>query len=146
MDREISGTGKISFELLMKKPVERRKESDMGKMSELAAVVEDLSVIGKTLVGVGEDLIRTAARVRECFSEDECAAAVQRDNSPLPDPGARKAWTTEEVRARLIELAKAGYLEEIKTLVKRYADGGNLTNVNPAQYSALMMEVEKIHE
>ena len=116
----------------------------MSKTGELASVVEDLSVIGKTLAAVGEDLIRTAVRVKACFPED-CLAAVPPEGPPVPEGGTKKKVLIEEIRSRLMALAEAGFRSEAKSLVRKYSGGGSLTDVDPALYPALMEEVEKIH-
>ena len=98
---------------------------------------------GKTLAGVAEDLIRTAAQVKECLPD--CLAAVPAEAvSAAADSGA-KTYPIEEIRSRLKALIDAGFQAEVKALVKKYADGGNLTDVNPEKYPGLIKEAEKLN-
>ena len=55
-----------------------------------------------------------------------------------------KTYTKEEVRSVLAGLAQNGYREESKALVRRYADGGSLTDVPPERYADLIREAEEI--
>ena len=49
----------------------------MSKMSELATTLDDLTEVGHRLVACGEDLIRVATRVKDCFTDDSAEAQPQ---------------------------------------------------------------------
>lgn len=133
----------------------------MSRMSELATVLDDLTEVGRRLVACGEDLIKAAARVKDCFSgEDESEqeksktagrrrAAKESESEPAEESAseapAPKVYAKEEVRALLAELSQSGYREEAKALVKKYAEGGSLTDIDPARYPDLVEEVHSIH-
>ena len=130
----------------------------MSKMNELATVLDDLTEVGRRLVACGEDLIKAAARVKDCFSgEDESeqekpktagrrrAAKESESEETVSEAPAPKVYTKEEVRALLAELSQSGYREEAKALVKKYAEGGSLTDIDPARYPDLVEEVHSIH-
>lgn len=121
----------------------------MSKMSDLATVLDDLTQIGKALAACGEDLIRTAARVKDSFLEEEtqqepvkpAATAEQKE----PAAGKTKQPSKEEVRARLADLSQAGFRAEAKALVKKYGNGGSFSDIDPATYADLMEEAKKYH-
>lgn len=56
-----------------------------------------------------------------------------------------KKYTKEDVRAVLAAKSNADngkYRNEVKALVKKYANGGSLTNVSEDDYPSLLAEVE----
>ena len=63
----------------------------MSRMSELALTLDELTEVGQRLVACGEDLIRAAARVKDCFSADEDA-----EPASAKTPGRRRAAKTPE--------------------------------------------------
>ncbi len=133
----------------------------MSRMSELAQTLDDLTEVGQRLMACGEDLIKAAARVKDCFSgEDESEqekpktagrrrAAKESESEPAEETASEapmpKVYTKEEVRALLAELSQSGYREDAKALVKKYAEGGSLTDIDPARYPDLVEEVHSIH-
>ena len=135
----------------------------MSRMSELAASLDELTEVGRRLVACGEDLIQAAARVKECFSDDteeeprpakapgrrRAAKAPEPEQepekAPEPEAPAPKTYTKEEVRAMLADLSQSGHRDEAKALVKKYADGRSLTDIDPARYPDLVQEVQNCH-
>ena len=118
----------------------------MSKMSELSQVLDDL-------IACGEKMIQTANAIRECFSEEVPAAepekkakAPKKEKAPEP---AEKTYSKEDVRAILAAKAnEAGgqFKAQVKAIVKKYADGGSLTDVPADSYSALVEEVEGLKD
>ena len=140
----------------------------MSKMSELSTALDDLTEVGRRLVTCGEDLIRAAARVKDCISDDGAEAQSQQtvkaqeaakeaaketayetakgaEKGAPPEPPASKTYTKEEVRAMLASLSQSGFRAEAKALVKKYSDGGSLTDIDPANYPELVKEAEQYH-
>ncbi len=135
----------------------------MSRMSELSTSLDELIEVGRRLVACGEDLIQAAVRVKECFSDDteeepKPAKAPGRrraakapepeqepEKAPEPEAPAPKTYTKEEVRAMLADLSQSGHRDEAKALVKKYADGGSLTDIDPARYPDLVQEVQNCH-
>ena len=62
-----------------------------------------------------------------------------------PEPAPPKAYTKEEVRAILADLSQNGFRNEAKALVRKYSDGGSLTDIDPANYPDLVAEAEGYH-
>ncbi len=133
----------------------------MSRMSELSTSLDELTEVGRRLVACGEDLIQAAARVKECFSDDTedepkpVKAPGRRrtakepeqepEKAPEPEAPAPKTYTKEEVRAMLADLSQSGHRDEAKALVKKYADGGSMTDIDPARYPDLVQEVRDCH-
>lgn len=115
----------------------------MSKMSELSQVLDDL-------ISCGEKMIQTANAIKECFSEEAPAAepekkatAVKKEKIP------EKTFSKEDVRALLAAKAnEAGgqFKAQVKAVVKKYADGGSLTDVPAESYPALVEEVEGLKD
>ena len=120
----------------------------MSKMSELATALDDLTEVGQRLVACGQDLIRAAAHVKDCFTNDSAEAQPQESaeaQEAAPKQPAPKTYTKEEVRAMLASLSQSGFRAEAKALVKKYSNGGSLTDIDPADYPELVKEAEQYH-
>ena len=111
----------------------------MSKMSELSTVLDEMSAIGARLIECGEGLKNAAACVLSCLmKEDETEQAA-------PEKPAQVTYTKEDIRAMLAGLAQAGFREEARALVRKYANGGSLADVDPARYPELAEEAQKYH-
>ena len=141
----------------------------MDKRSELSKILKDFIPYGKKLVQslrdlvkimddlttCGEMAIQTASAIMECFSEDEAPAAIPEKKSKpakkeakAPEP-AVKTYSKEDVRALLAAKANESggqFKAQVKALVKKYANGGSLTNIPEDQYPALVEEVEGLKD
>lgn len=118
----------------------------MSKMSELSQVLDDL-------ISCGEKMIQTANAIKECFSEDSAPAAEPKKKPAkkevkAPEPET-PSYSKEDVRALLAAKAnEAGgqFKSQVKAIVKKYADGGSLTDVPAESYPALVKEVEGLKD
>ncbi|MBQ6388238.1 MAG: hypothetical protein IJH90_01225 [Mogibacterium sp.] len=141
----------------------------MDKRSELSKIFKDFILYGKKLVQslrdlvkilddlttCGEMAIQTASAIMECFSEDEAPAAIPEKKSKpakkeakAPEP-ALKTYSKEDVRALLAAKANESggqFKAQVKALVKKYANGGSLTDIPEDQYPALVEEVEGLKD
>ena len=141
----------------------------MDKRSELSKILKDFIPYGKKLVQslrdlvkilddlttCGEMAIQTASAIMECFSEDEAPAAIPEKKSKpakkeakAPEP-AVKTYSKEDVRALLAAKANESggqFKAQVKALVKKYANGGSLTDIPEDQYPALEEEVEGLKD
>lgn len=54
-----------------------------------------------------------------------------------------KSYTIEEVRAALLAKRKAGYRDEVKSMLIAHG-GERLTDIDPAEYPAMMKEAEAL--
>ena len=106
----------------------------MSNMNELSNTINALIECGNGLIKAAEDL-------KAYFSSDEKA------ETPQADVPASKEYTKEEVRAILSEKSVADdrkYKDAVKELVKKYADGGGFSQIDPKDYEALVKEVEAL--
>ena len=141
----------------------------MDKRSELSKILKDFIPYGKKLIQslrdlvkilddlttCGEMAIQTASAIMECFSEDEAPAAIPEKKSKpakkeakAPEP-AVKTYSKEDVRALLAAKANESggqFKAQVKALVKKYANGGSLTDIPEDQYPALVEEVEGLKD
>lgn len=107
----------------------------MSKMSELSQVLDDL-------ISCGEKMIQAANAIKEMFSAD--ATEPAKENKPDKAP-ATPAYSKEEVRALLARKANESggqFKAQVKAIVKKYGNGGSLTDVPADSYPALVKEVE----
>lgn len=121
----------------------------MSKMKDLIQTLDDLTACGETL-------IRTATAIREMFKgESQLTPAhdpdlpwdekLEPEEKGIPEASAKATYTKEEIRALLADLSQAGFREEAKALVRKYANGGSLTDIDPASYPELAEEAKKYH-
>ena len=105
----------------------------MSKMSEL-------SMILKNLIECGNALVHTASALKDFYSsaEDEKEETKQ---EPVPDAEPTKTYSLEDVRAVLSAKSKEGFRQQVKDLITKHG-AENLTKVDPAEYGALVAEVE----
>ncbi|HHT14502.1 MAG TPA: hypothetical protein GXZ86_01350 [Clostridiales bacterium] len=119
----------------------------MSKMNKLATVLDEIAEVGKTLITCGEDLMRAAANIRECFATDESSASssarIVQESEPIPVSS--KAYTKEDVRALLANLSQSGFRNEAKALVRKYSNSGSLSDILPEKYAELVAEAEALH-
>ena len=124
----------------------------MSKMSQLSAQLDELIRCGEALVGVAESL-------REMFSGEEevpaVEAAAEKPAAEKPkgkakkeaetvsaDPvSEKKTVTLEEVRTLLAEKSRAGQTEQVKEIIAKHG-AKKLSEIDPAEYEALIAEVE----
>ena len=120
----------------------------MGKMNELSAIIDEL-------ITCGNGLIHAAEALKNFYSSNELESKkASKKEPPAPEKESQaeettdvNALTKEEVRKILSAKSSAddgAYKVEVRTIVKKYANGGSLGDVNPSDYAALLDEVEEI--
>lgn len=113
----------------------------MSKMSELSQVLDDL-------ISCGERMIQTANAIKECFTETAESTEEPKKENKAPETEVR-SYSKEEVRALLAAKAKeAGgqFKAQVKAIVKKYGNGGSLTDVPAESYPALVSAVEGLKD
>ncbi len=115
----------------------------MSKMSELSQVLDDL-------ISCGEKMIQTANAIKECFTaEDAPAAEPEKKAKPAKKEAKAPAYSKEDVRALLASKAnEAGgqFKAQVKAIVKKYGNGGSLTDIPAESYPDLVKEVEGLKD
>lgn len=118
----------------------------MSKMSELSQVLDEL-------ISCGEKMIQTANAIKECFTEEAepgAPAAEPKKAKPVKEEAkapeaTAPSYSKEDVRALLAAKAsEAGgqFKAQVKAIVKKYGNGGSLTDIPAYSYPALVKEVE----
>lgn len=100
----------------------------MSKMSEMAATIEDLRAAAAAIN-------QAANWLAQQFSAEAPAEEVKVPEKP--------ALTLEQVRAVLAEKSRAGHTAAIRELLQKYG-ASKLSQIDPANYEALMLEVEEL--
>ena len=101
----------------------------MAKMKELDALLTELSEHSAGIAEAVRDI-----RALLSFNEAEEAAEQAPEKKPC---------TLEELRAVLLEKRKAGFKDEIKALLATHG-ADRLTEIDPSEYDAMMVEAEGI--
>ena len=121
----------------------------MGKMSELSMLLDDL-------IDCGRKLTETAQALKDFYSSpDEAPAAKPAAKSkkktpePVKEEEPEKTYTKEDVRALLSRTANENggkHKAEVRDIVRKYGNGGSLTDVDAKDYPALVAEVEGLKD
>ena len=114
----------------------------MGKMNELSMLVDELKKCGETLVGLSEglaDLFSGSAEEKQPIKKS--AAKKKSAEEPKPETPEKKALTLEDVRAVCADKSRSGFTAEVKAILNKHGVE-KLSEVNPAEYKALLAEVE----
>lgn len=116
----------------------------MSTMKELSMILDDMITAGNNMVNAAEALKAYYSSTEETPSKPEKKESGPEAAKP---PKADKEYSKEDVRALLSAKASEAdgkYKATVKDLVKKYADGGTLKDVDPAQYAALVAELEAV--
>ena len=116
----------------------------MSKMNELSMILDDMITAGNNMVKASE-----ALKAYYSSTEEDTAKPEKKESAPKAKepPKANKEYSKEDVRALLSAKASESdgkYKATVKDLVKKYADGGTLKDVDPSQYAALVAELEVV--
>ena len=132
----------------------------MSKMNELATVLDDLVSAATQLKMCAQDLLTASNLLRGLFESEDAEEpkppkkkpsprkVPEPEPEPLPEPPEtppQPAYTKEQIRGMLSDLAGNGHREEAKALVSQYANGGSFSDIDPARYPELAEEVRKIN-
>lgn len=139
----------------------------MGKMSELSSELSELKTYGEKIITVTDTLTELFADLRRggeiIVSIAESLTALFSSGSPekteaLPEKPAKKppkltppaetpakSYTKEDVRALLSRTANEDgckHKAEVRDIVRKYGNGGSLTDIDAKDYPALVAEIE----
>ena len=103
----------------------------MGKMSELALLVDELKKCGEILIGISEGLTDLFSSSNKEKPVEETAKTKETEKPP----------TLEEVRAVLAEKSREGKTAAVKELLQKYG-AEKLSEVDAANYAALLTDAE----
>lgn len=143
----------------------------MGKMSELSSELSELKTYGEKIITVtdtltelfsdlrrgGEIIISIADSLISLFSSGD----IEPEEKPAAKPAKKtqkaatkeeppaKTHTKEDVRALLSRTANENggkHKAEVRDIVRKYGNGGSLTDVDAKDYPALVAEVEGLKD
>ena len=121
----------------------------MSKMSDLSALLDNLISCGETLTETGRALKDFYSNTDEPAPTAKPKAKEKKAPATETEPETPKEetqhYSKEDVRGILAAKAsEAGgrFRTEVKALVRKYGNGGNLTDVPTEHYSDLVKEVE----
>lgn len=143
----------------------------MEKMSELSSELSELKTYGEKIITVtdtltelfadlrrgGEIIVSIAESLAALFSSEDPASAekpaakpVKKTQKAAPQEEIpAKTYTKEDVRALLSRTANENggkHKAEVRDIVRKYGNGGSLTNVDAKDYPALVAEVEGLKD
>ena len=91
---------------------------------------------------------QAVSQVEKQTEPEQPAPATDQEAAPTaPDPSPTKTYDKEEIRALLAAKAAESdgiYRAQVRDLVKKYGNGGSLTDVNPKDYADLAADTEAI--
>lgn len=113
----------------------------MSKMNELSMMIDNLITCGETLAETGRVLKDFYSRADEPAPEEK----TKGKKTPAAEKKEEPQYSKEDVRgilARKANEAEGRFKTEVKALVRKYGNGGSLTDVPAESYPALVKEVE----
>ena len=132
----------------------------MSKMSELSMLLDEVTSCCNALAAAAsalKDFCQEASEKQttevpkskpaEKPKEAEPAAMDPTPAAPDPVQTTAKEYSKEEVRALLSRKANedgGSYKAQVRAIVRKYGNGGTLTDVDPADYAALVAEMEAL--
>ncbi len=116
----------------------------MGKVSELSMLVDELKKCGEALIGISEGLADIFSGAEEEKQPAKKAATKKKaaeEPKSEPKPKEEKPLTLEDVRAVCADKSRKGFTAEVKAILTKHG-ADKLSEVDPAEYKALLAEVE----
>ena len=115
----------------------------MGKVSELSMLALELKKCGEALIGISEGLANMFSGTAEEKVPAKKAAPKKKtaEEPKEPQPKEEKPLTLEDVRAVCADKSRKGFTAEVKAILTKHG-ADKLSEVDPAEYKALLAEVE----
>lgn len=117
----------------------------MSKVSELSMLALELKKCGEALIGISEGLadMFSGAEEEEKQPAKKVAPKKKAAAEPKPEPQLEeeKLLTLEDVRAVCADKSRKGFTAEVKAILTKHG-ADKLSEVDPAEYKALLAEVE----
>lgn len=132
-----------------KQTTDYKENANMSKMSELSALLDNLMSCGETLAETGRALKDFYSNTDEPEPPAKPRAKEKKAPATETEPETSKEetqhYSKEDVRGILAAKAsEAGgrFRTEVKAIVRKYGNGGSLTDVPTEHYPDLVKEVE----
>ena len=116
----------------------------MSKVSELSVLALELKKCGEALIGISEGLADMFGGAEEEKQPAKKAAPKKKaaaEPKPEPQLEEEKLLTLEDVRAVCADKSRKGFTAEVKAILTKHG-ADKLSEVDPAEYKALLAEVE----
>lgn len=116
----------------------------MGRVSELSMLVGELRKCGETLIGISEgltDMFSGAEEEKLPAKKSAPKKKAAEEPKTEPQPEEEKPLTLEAVRAVCADKSRKGFTAEVKSILTKHG-ADKLSEVDPAEYKALLAEVE----
>ena len=140
----------------------------MGKMSELSSELSELKTYGEKIITVTDTLtelfsdLRRGGEIIISIADSLISSGdIEPEEKPATKPAKKtqkaatkeeppaKTYTKEDVRALLSRTANENggkHKAEVRDIVRKYGNGGSLTNVDAKDYPALVADVEGLKD
>lgn len=116
----------------------------MGKVSELSMLALELKKCGEALIGISEgltDMFSGAEKGKHPAKKTAPKKKAAEEPKPEPQPEEEKLLALEDVRAVCADKSRKGFTAEVKAVLTKHG-ADKLSEVDPAEYKALLAEVE----
>ncbi len=124
----------------------------MSTMSEISALLDEIKSCGNTLISIYDELHnlidskdpdeeKPKTKTRKKKSKPEEAPEIILDEQPSEETP--KPLTFEEIQSSFVMKSRDGYTAEVKALITKFG-AKKLSEIDPADYPALMKELEVI--
>lgn len=116
----------------------------MSNVSELSMLVDELKKCGEALIDISEglaDMFSGAEEEKQPAKKTAPKKKVAEEPKPEPQPEEEKPLTLEDVRAVCADKSRKGFTAEVKIILTKHG-ADKLSEVDPAEYKALLAEVE----
>lgn len=112
----------------------------MTKTSELSLAVHELRNCAQSLLGVADALAGLSVGDVEAQPKEKAQKKSAQTETPV-----QQKITLEQVRAVLAEKSRAGFTEQVRSLLVAHG-AEKLSGVNPEEYAALLEEAEGLSD
>lgn len=116
----------------------------MSKVSELSMLVDELKKCGESLISISEglaDMFSGAEEEKPPAKKSAPKKKAAEEPKTEPQSEEEKALTLEDVRAVCADKSRKGFTAEVKAILTKHG-ADKLSEVDPAEYKALLVEVE----
>ena len=110
----------------------------------MSMLVDELKKCGEALIGISEGLTDMFSGAEEEKQPAKKAAPKKKaveEPKQEPQPEEEKPLTLEDVRAVCADKSRKGFTAEVKAVLTKHG-ADKLSEVDPAEYKALLAEVE----
>lgn len=105
------------------------------------AVITDIRSLADSLQALVEAVAENAPTEKAATKASKPKKIAEKESPAEPAPKEEKPLNLEDVRAVLAEKSRSGFTAEIKAILNKHG-AEKLSEIDPAEYKALLAEVE----